>query len=519
AFDRVTRLVGKLLKTPIVLVSLVDEQRLWFKSHLGVDVTEAPRAGSFCSQAILGEDIFLVPDAKRDKRFASHPWVAGPPGIRFYAGMPLRVPSGHNLGTLCAVDTVPRELSEAEAEALRDLGALVVDALTVRLAAATDRQRMEGKFDALFELSPDGSLLVNGQGIVARANPRAEALFGYTAGQMAGRSVEQLLPLTARGGLLALRPDAAREFDSGRTPLEQAVLFATRRDGSQFPVEISVSRLPAADGVQVLVAVRDITLRRQGEEELRHSEARLNEAQRIAQVASWEHELSQPHTVWSAEMFRVTELDPAATVPSRQAFQQLVHPDDWQRVMAEHERTLAAHEPYDLVHRLLMPDGRVKHVRARINIDYGPDGKPVRYAGTVQDVTQRIAAELELQQQRNLLQTVMDTIPDMLFLKDLEGRYLVVNQAMAEFFGKPADWFIGKTNRELPYQDADFHALSISNDREVLETRSPVVSGETQMTDAAGVQHWRQVTKLPWRNAQGQLVGVVGMNHDITGRK
>jgi GAF domain-containing protein len=109
-FDRITRIAAKLLGVPIVAVSLVDEDRQWFKSIQGLDVSETGRDISFCGHAVYGgDDIFIVADALTDPRFADNPLVANAPGIRFYAGGPVHTTAGQAVGTLCAIDTKPRE--------------------------------------------------------------------------------------------------------------------------------------------------------------------------------------------------------------------------------------------------------------------------------------------------------------------------------------------------------------------------------------------------------------------------
>jgi diguanylate cyclase (GGDEF)-like protein len=137
-FDRLTRMAKRMFRVPIALVSLVDENRQWFKSCDGLSVRETPREVSFCGHAILGEDIFVIPDALADPRFADNPIAAGAPHVRFYAGCPLRAPNGAKVGTLCVIDHVPREFDENDADALRDLAAMVEDELAAFQLATTD---------------------------------------------------------------------------------------------------------------------------------------------------------------------------------------------------------------------------------------------------------------------------------------------------------------------------------------------------------------------------------------------
>lgn len=137
-FDRLTRLAKRMFGVPIALVSLVDENRQWFKSCAGLSVSETSREVSFCGHAILGNDIFLIADTAMDERFADNPLVVDEPHIRFYAGCPLRYLDGSKLGTLCIIDTIPRALDKDDLDALRDLAELAERELVAVQLATLD---------------------------------------------------------------------------------------------------------------------------------------------------------------------------------------------------------------------------------------------------------------------------------------------------------------------------------------------------------------------------------------------
>jgi len=120
-FDRLTRMAKRLFNVPIALVSLVDENRQWFKSCIGLGVSETSRDISFCGHSILDDEIFIIADATKDERFADNPLVTNEPNIRFYAGCPLRYTDGSRLGTLCIIDRKPRDISDDDLETLKDL--------------------------------------------------------------------------------------------------------------------------------------------------------------------------------------------------------------------------------------------------------------------------------------------------------------------------------------------------------------------------------------------------------------
>ena len=131
-FDDLTLLAAYVCNTPIALISLVDEDRQWFKSRVGLDASETSRDIAFCSTAILQTDVFVIPDALADERFRDNPLVVSDPHIRFYAGAPLINEDGYALGTLCVVDRAPRELAPEQKEALKALSRLVLAQLEFR---------------------------------------------------------------------------------------------------------------------------------------------------------------------------------------------------------------------------------------------------------------------------------------------------------------------------------------------------------------------------------------------------
>ena len=124
-FEQITRIAAAAFDVPIALVTLVDRDRQWFKSHFGLSATETPRDQAFCAHTILDAKVMIVRDTLLDPRFADNPLVVGEPRIRFYAGYPLRLPNGTSPGTLCLIDTRPRDLDEVRIDLLRELGSMV----------------------------------------------------------------------------------------------------------------------------------------------------------------------------------------------------------------------------------------------------------------------------------------------------------------------------------------------------------------------------------------------------------
>jgi diguanylate cyclase (GGDEF)-like protein len=138
AFDRITRLTKRLFGVPVAIVSFIDAHRQWYKSSPGANTTEVPREQSFCRYVIADGSPIVVPNAAEDLRFAQNPYVLANPGVRFYAGFPLQTKEGHNVGTLCLVDTKPRTFSTDQLEVMFDLAHMVMDELHLRRCADRD---------------------------------------------------------------------------------------------------------------------------------------------------------------------------------------------------------------------------------------------------------------------------------------------------------------------------------------------------------------------------------------------
>jgi len=197
-FDRITRLVARILNVPIALVSLIDTDRQWFKSRVGLDVTETPREMAFCAHAIMQSEPMIVSDATQDVRFKENPLVTGNPNIRFYAGVPLRSTAGMAIGTLCAIDSTPRILSDDETNILIDLAALVSKEVQLRETVSLSRDQVsrstraieavEARFQTVFERAGVGIALVAPDGRWISVNDELCQTVGYKQ--------EELLNLT-----------------------------------------------------------------------------------------------------------------------------------------------------------------------------------------------------------------------------------------------------------------------------------------------------------------------------------
>jgi PAS domain S-box-containing protein len=263
-FDRITRIASRLFRVPIALVSLIDANRQWFKSCVGMSDTEVPRGVSFCSYALLGDEALVIHDTHEDPRFAQNPLVVNDPRLRFYAGHILRGPSGHKLGTLCLVDSEPRGFDARDQAVLADLATWAEQEMAnVELNAAhAARGESEQRLRTVMDNVPDGIVTFRADGIVESINPAAASVFGWPADELVGLSVDRLVQGLPWGRV------AARLGIAGVGEIRPSVLghrmetVGRRRDGTRFPLELTIGRADL-EGRPVFVAVgRDISGRR-----------------------------------------------------------------------------------------------------------------------------------------------------------------------------------------------------------------------------------------------------------------
>ena len=262
-FDRITRTAQRLFDVPIALVSLVDENRQWFKSCYGLSTAETPRDMSFCGHAIQQNDLFVIENALEDARFADNPLVTGGPDIRFYAGCPLHATNGASLGTLCIIDRKPHVFDAGQRGALADLGHWAEQELNLLdlQAATTLAQEHAARLHAIVDNVVDGIVSFNAQGLIESLNKAASEIFGYAMAELIGAPFLVLLEQKERDKYQAYLRDY---LVTGQARVLGSVVESVglHRRGNSFPIEFAVNDLNIHGRHLFTAIVRDITERK-----------------------------------------------------------------------------------------------------------------------------------------------------------------------------------------------------------------------------------------------------------------
>ena len=257
-----------------------------------------------------------------------------------------------------------------------------------------------------------------------------------------------------------------------------------------------------------------------GKEELsRRSEDQLYLALSSARMGTWDWHLLDHSMHWDERMHALFGLTPSIFGGRYEQFLEMIHAENRQQVAREFAQALEMRAEYDGEFRVVWPtDGSVHTLRTRSKVYCDEQEKPVRVTGISWDVSERSQMENALARERFLLKTLMDNLPDHIYFKDRESRFIAVNRAMAALFGleDPSDVF-GKTDADL---FAPEHAqAALRDEQEILHTGQPLVNMEEKETWPDGRETWVSTTKLPLRDPNGHIIGTFGLSRDITEKK
>ena len=462
SYDDLIALASFICGVPISFIGLMDHDRLWFKARRGLAEPEAPRDLAFCGYTILQNDIFIVPDAESDPRFAGNPLVTGAPHIRFYAGVPLRTAAGHNVGTLCVVDTKPRQLTPQEHDALMMLArqaAVLLDMqriLSELGQIATAERQTATRLEAIYNAATEVAIIALApDGLITSFNSGAERMLGYSAPSLIDR--ESMLLFFDPGELHVRSSALERVFGRSFHGLEAIVEYARQgsydhhewtfrhRDGHAFFVDLVVTAMRDGLGaISGFVAVaKDITDRKRVEEARRESEewfAMLSDASPVGIFRSDE----QGHCQYTNARYQeITGLTLEQSLGL--GWLEAVHPDDREFVLATRERSIPRGEDYEMELRFRRPDGATALVRSRIRPIVDARDQINGFVGVVEDITLARQAEETVRASEQRVRAILENMLGGLITIDPHSIITSVNPAAERMFGYTAEELVGRS--------------------------------------------------------------------------
>lgn len=388
-FDNLTRLAATAFRVKWAAVTLIDQDRQWFKSKHGFDRTETARDVAFCDYTVAMEAPFVVPDATLDDRLKGNPYVLQPDGVRFYAGMPLTLRSGHTIGALCVFDPTPRSGVTREEQALlsdfAEIAVELIESRRGRLRAEIAEQVMSATSDAVLATDLEGKIVF--------WNAAAEHMFHRRADEVLGESVEIIMPARFLSGHHSAFSKVVAG-DPARLIGKSVELAAVRADGSEFPIEFSLGRWGEEGRQGFAAVVRDISQRKALEQEREHAKAFL---------ANVVRNLPAMLFVKDADSRKYVEVNEAGETLIGLPSSEIVGKTDRELFPEygagyEARDAVAIESPRPTLHESVFvgPSGRPTHLRTTRTLIDGPDRKRQYILGISEDVTETRQAEAEI---------------------------------------------------------------------------------------------------------------------------
>ena len=414
-FDRITRIACQVFSMPIALVSLIDNDRQWFKSCLGLEASETPRNISFCGHAILSDKPLIVENALNDERFSDNPLVAGPPDIRFYAGIPLKTRTGLRLGTLCIIDQKPRTFSAENIRLLCDLGNTIEDLIG---ADADKRISNSSHEEALIDTERRAQLVVEGTGVGTWEwnIQTGETVFNERWAEIIGYTLTEITPVSIDTWIRFVHPEDLDKTDavlkqhfSGQTEYYDCKARMLHKEGHWVWVRDRgqvFEWTSEGEPLRMYGTHADITNEIHAEQALKASRDELSSlisnmpgvTYRCLPDENWtllyiSNQIETLSGYKAEELLNNTEIN----------YEDLIHPEDTQRASESINNAINNEENWHIEYRILHRDGDWRWVEERGRAIFDDISHVIVLEGFVVDITREHEAEAQLKKHHDAL--------------------------------------------------------------------------------------------------------------------
>jgi len=385
------------------------------------------------------------------------------------------------------------------------------------LAAERSRRESEESHGATLMSVGDGVIVTDAACRVTLINPVAEELTGWPAAEAVGRPLEEVFNIINEYTREVVENPAREVMRNGAIVGLANHTLLIARDGTERPIADSGAPVRVDDGEVsgVVLVFRDQTEERAARVRLQLQRDRLEAAERHAGLGSWEYEAGSGITWWSPQAYHLFGLDALSGPPDADALLSFVHPEDRASLSRAFADMECGRVPRDGEYRTDPARGPVRTLVTKTRVVVDENGALAGYAGTLMDVTERAAYERDIQESRQMLRLVLDTVPARVFWKDLDLNYLGCNDAFARDAGFVSpDEITGKSDFDLSWKDSAEQYRA--DDRAIIESGAPRLANEVPQVTADGRAIWLSLSKIPLRDAQGAIIGVMGTYEDVT---
>ncbi|CAN5420327.1 hypothetical protein BH11ARM2_BH11ARM2_37910 [soil metagenome] len=435
-FDEIVQLAAQICEAPISVINLIDASRQWFKAEVGLGIREMPLDNSICAHAILEKGLVVVPDTGEDARFADNRLVTSLEGIRFYAGTLLETEEGLPIGTLCILDTKPRDLNALQRDTLRVLGRQVMAQLELRKKAkefATER----GRFRELLDEVP--AHVVTMRGPELQYEFTNQAFRRFIGRDVEGKPLKEVWPEIPDGHFAVLRSilESGESFSGKEAPV------APPDDPARLAYfDFIFQPLREADDSisGIFVHSADVTDQVAARRELAESEARFRLGQRAGRVGTFEWLIPEDRVVWSPELESLYGVPEGTFEGTFSSWAGRVESKDVERVEAQIQTGLAhGIRGISYEFRAVLPSGQHRWLAGQAEFEYDEAGKPLRMAGVNVDIHARKQAEASLSTSEERFRIVAQATRDAVWDWDVDAGTVWWSEGVSDLSGKPME--------------------------------------------------------------------------------
>ncbi|MDP5017182.1 MAG: PAS domain S-box protein, partial [Dolichospermum sp.] len=496
-FDEIAQLAADVCQTPIALISLVDEQREWFKSKIGINISEIPRDLAFGSHTILEREILIIPDTWQDQRFVNNPLVIANPHCRFYAGVPLINAHGFALGSLCIMDIIPRTLSITEEKALKGLAKQVIRLLDLHQHKFLENSQWN--YHLLFTHHPSPMWIYDCHTLeFLDANEAATIHYGYSKSEFLQMRIIDIHPLEDMPMILAyVARNRAGLCNSGKWR-------HTRKNGQIIFVEIISNTINYDNKDAVLIHIRDLSERQKIELKLQDSEAKFRVISQAIPIPLVISRLSDGVIIYAnSEFLHVFQFSPDNLLQRK--ISDLYHnKSDWKNLLAEFNHNGFLHNHEIQLHKA---DGtNLWLITYWRYLKYNSEPCVMQLFN---DITERKNSEVKLQEQNEFLQTIFQNIPLMISLINVDNNVYWINHKLEETLKYSLQDFQTRNVFTELYPDEEYRQEVI----DFMQSAQPVWHDfRTHIQDGS-------IIDTSWTNVKLPNHHTVGIGKDITERK
>lgn len=518
-FDNLTQLAAQICNTPIALVSLVDQQRLWFKSKVGLTLSETPRNFAFCHYAIQQPEPFIVENALLDPQFVESPLVIDKPHVRFYAGFPLITLEGHAIGTLCVMDRVTRQISTEQIEALRLLSQQVVSQLELRrnyIALCQRNHQAEAALSQLTAIVDTPKEIIIGKtldSIVPTWDDSTEEIFGYSKHEMNASSVARFIP----NNHLDEKFITPKQLQQGKQT-EHFETVQKRKDKTS----INGSITPLKDATELNIGISKIS------HNVTTPDRSANALQQsLKELADIEFALDQSSIVVITDAKgTITYVNDKFCKISQYSREELIG-QNHRIINSGYHTKIFFKQMWKTISNGKVWQGEIKN-RAKDGTFYWVDttivpfldinGKPYQYIAIRHDITRRKLTEVALQQSLKDLADIKFALDQssIVAITDAKGIITYINDKFCEISKYVREELIGQNHRII---NSGYHPATFFQQMWKTISQGQVWRGEIKNRAKDGTFYWVDTTIVPFLNHSGKPYQYIAIRNDITERK